>query len=193
MKQSFCWFCIRLTELFFLCGHCYRHHSFIIVIIINNNNVEKERPTRSGCTLFFSVPRRMSSSCTHIHIHVEREREKKKMLSSVRVCILLGSGPSIVLSHIHFFLWVLYCSTEHHRLPCIWYGFIRMREWEKDEIDSWSKDETTRVMVITVCSACTYELVLGYVSRIDQREKGYDKNRVSNMIDEQLLEPDKVC
>jgi hypothetical protein len=49
----------------------------------------------------------MSSSCTHIHIHTERE---KKMLDSVRVCMLVGSGPFIVLSHIHFFFYEFFTA-----------------------------------------------------------------------------------
>jgi hypothetical protein len=130
----------------------------------------------------------------HAYIYSHRKGKKKKKCWTVYVymCSLAVSHPSFSHTEI-FFLWVLYCSTKHHRRSCVWYGFIHIREWEKDEIDSWSKDETTRVMVITVCSACTYELALNCVSRIDKREKCYGNNRVRDMIDEQLPETDKVC
>ena len=52
-----------------------------------------------------------------------------------------------------------------------------VREREKDETDSRSKDETRRIMAVTLLKAYTYELVLGCVSRIDQKEKDNRKKR----------------
>lgn len=69
--------------------------------------------------------------CTYTYSHrkTKTKREREKMLNSIRACMLFGSGPFIILTRILFFLWVLYCSTEHHRRS---YVLIWIYVWEKE-------------------------------------------------------------
>jgi len=53
-------------------------------------------------------------------MHKEKESERrKKMLSSVRVYMLLGSEPFIVLSHIYFFSYEFFTAQLNTIDGCV--------------------------------------------------------------------------
>jgi hypothetical protein len=127
---------------------CLTPTTIVIIIIINR---EWEHITRSGCTML-PLSEWIHLVCTYIYSHRTREREKKKGEPYAYMYLLLGSRRYIVSSYIHVFFCVLalYCSAEHHQRSSVWCRFIHRREWENDEIDSSSKNETTGVVMIAV-------------------------------------------